>query len=127
MKHRGKLTLITLAAIVLQGCGATHAKFTQKYNSWVGKNISYLISAVGYPDSTFTLPSKNKVYVYEKSNIYSTPSLQIGYGMYGNSGLFGYGLGSSDIQHNTCKLFIETNKRGKILKWQARGNHCVEK
>jgi len=126
MKKILKLTLVTVAIFAVQGC-ANHTKFVKKYDSWVGQNISHLIEKIGYPDSTFVLPNKNKVYVYKRSRVYSLPSPMIGYGYGGHSGgygMFGYGYGNDVIQE-TCKLFIETNKKGNIVKWGSRGNHCV--
>ena len=125
MKKILKLTLIAVAMLAVQGC-ASHAKFVKKYDTWVGQNISHLIAKIGYPDSTFTLPNKNKVYVYERSRVYSLPSMpMMGYGgHYGGFGMFDYGYGSDVIQES-CKLFIETNKKGTIIKWGSRGNHCV--
>ena len=119
-----KFTLIAVAMLAVQGC-ATHANFVKKYDSWVGQNISHLIAKIGYPDSTFVLPNKNKVYVYKHSRVYSVPSPIIGYGYggyYGGHGVFGYG---GDVVQETCKLFIETNKKGTIIKWGSRGNSCV--
>ena len=54
MKNILKFTLLATMLLVIQGC-ATHAKFVQKYDAWVGQNISSLISQIGYPDSTFTV------------------------------------------------------------------------
>ena len=122
MKKILKLTLIAVAILVIQGC-ANHAIFVKKYDSWVGQNIAHFIGKIGYPDSTFILPNKNKVYIYESSRVYSLPSPVIGYG-YGGYGVFGYSY-DSDIVHETCKLFIETNKKGSIVKWGSRGNHCI--
>jgi len=120
MKKILKLILILIFSIVIQGC-ATHTNFVKKYNAWVGQDISNLIEQIGYPDSTFMLPNKNKVYVYERTHIYATPSLMLRYG-YGGYGIFNY---SNDVMQETCKLFIETNKKGSIIKWGSRGNHCV--
>jgi len=119
-----KLTLLVGTLLLMQGC-ATHEKFVQKYNSWVGKNISHLIQQVGYPDSTYILPNRNKVYIYERSRIYSVPTMSMGYGFggYGGGyGMFGY---NSDVMQETCKLFLETNKKGTIIRWRSRGNRCV--
>ena len=125
MKKILGITLISVVLLAVQGC-ASHAKFVKKYDSWIGQNISHLISKIGYPDSTFVLPNKSKVYVYERSKVYSMPSpmMGIGYGggYYGGYGMFGYG---SDIVQESCKLFVETNKKGTIIKWGSRGNHCV--
>ncbi len=116
---------MAIALLAVQGC-ATHANFVKKYDSWVGQNIAHLIGQIGYPDSTFELPNKNKVYVYERSRVYSLPSMPMmgyGYGGYFRGyGMFGY---RNDIIQETCKLFIETNKKGIIIKWGSRGNNCV--
>jgi len=118
-----QLVILTLSLLLFSGC-ATQAKFAQRYNSWIGKNIANFIQAQGYPDRTFTLPNEHKVYVYEESRIVSYPSMGFGYGGYygGGYGMFGYG---TDIEQRVCKLFIETDKKGKIIKWGSRGNACI--
>jgi len=128
MKKIFTATLALSSVMILSSC-ATHGKFVQKYNAWVGQNINYFIDKAGYPDSTFTLPNNNKVYIYEESRVYSQPSPVItfgygGYGGYRHGGMFGYGIGS-EVTQESCKLFIETNKKGKIIKWKSRGNHCI--
>jgi len=124
MKKITKVILVGLTLALVQGC-ATHEKFVQKYDTWVGQNIAYLIGQIGYPDSTFVLPNKNKVYVYERSRIYSMPSSMFGYGGYYNRySMFGFGYGA-DVVQESCKLFIETNKKGTIVKWGSRGNNCI--
>ena len=128
MKKILKLTLLVTTILLLQGC-ATHSKFVKKYDSWVGQNITHLIEKIGYPDSTFVLPNKNKVYVYERSRVYSFPSMPMmayGYdGYYGGIGGFGMFNYGNDIVQESCKLFLETNKKGSIVKWGSRGNHCI--
>lgn len=123
MKNIFKTVLVTISILFIQSC-ATHENFVKKYDTWKGKNISLFIEKIGYPDSTFVLPNKNKVYVYERSRTYSISSPMIGFGgeYYGRYGMFGY---ESEVVQETCKLFIETNKRGTIVKWDSRGNHCV--
>ncbi len=117
-----KISLVASSLFFIEGC-ATHTNFIKKYNAWIGQNISHLISQIGYPDSTYILPNKNKVYVYERSRVYSLPSMPMfGYGYYGGYGLFGY---DNEIIQETCKLFIETNTKGTIIRWGSRGNHCI--
>jgi len=129
MKYFLKLSLLGITLLIFKGC-ATHENFVNRYNSWVGKDINNLVAQIGYPDSTYVLPNKNKVYVYEESRVYSYPSMpMMGYG-YGYSGYYGgYGYGgmmySSEVVQKSCKLFLETNKKGIIVKWGSRGNHCV--
>ncbi len=125
MKTFFKIFLLSIFILLMQGC-ASHQKFVNKYNAWLGKDISHLIQQIGYPDSTYILPNKNKVYVYERSRIYSYPSMSMGYGgyrgHYGGYGMFGY---ETDVVQQTCKTYFETNKKGIIVKWGSRGNHCV--
>lgn len=120
-----KSSLFIVAVLLMQGC-ATHQNFVNKYNAWVGQDINDLIQQIGYPDSTYILPNKNKVYVYARSRIYSYPSMAMGYGYgpyyRGGYGMFGY---STDVVQKTCKLFLETNKKGIIVKWGSSGNACV--
>jgi len=119
-----KMTLIALAVLLMQGC-ATRQNFVNKYNAWVGQDINHLVEKIGYPDSTYFLPNKNKVYVYERSRVYSYPSMSMGYGYggyYGGYSMFAYG---NDVVQQTCKLYLETDKKGIIVKWGSRGNHCV--
>jgi len=125
MKKILTFSLFIMAILLMQGC-ATHQNFVNKYSSWVGQDINQLVKKIGYPDSTYVLPNKNKVYVYERSRVYSYPSMSMGYGYgryyYGNYGMFSYG---NDVVQETCKLYLETNKKGIIVKWGSRGNHCV--
>lgn len=125
MKYFLKISLLAVAVLFMQGC-ATHQNFVNKYNAWVGQDINDLIKKIGYPDSTYVLPNGNKVYVYERSRIYSYPSMSMGYGYWpyyhGGYGMFGYG---TDVVYKTCKLYLETNKKGIIVKWGSRGNSCV--
>ena len=127
MKTILKLSLSVITLLLLQGC-ATHQNFVNRYNTWVGKDINNLVAQIGYPDSTYVLPNKNKVYVYAKSSVYSYSSMpMMGYG-YGYSGYYGgYGMMAynSEVVQRSCKLFLETNKKGIIVKWGSRGNHCV--
>ena len=115
------LAIGTLILLLISGC-TSHEKFVKRYNSWVGQNIIDFIKHEGYPDRSFTLPNKHKVYVYEDSRIYSVPALSpYLFGYYGRHGGFAYG---SEVVQSTCKLFLETSPKGKIIKWGARGNAC---
>ncbi len=119
-----KWGLLIGAIALMQGC-ATHENFVKKHDRWVGQNITHFIEKAGYPDHTFTLPNKNKVYVYEYSRVRSIPSMPaMGYGYYGYRyyGMFGY---NQEVVTDTCKLFLETDAKGTIVKWGARGNRCV--
>ena len=117
MKKSIKWLLVLVGLVMLSGC-ATHQKFVQKFDGWVGKDINTFITQIGYPDSTFILPNKNKVYVYERSRVDHVPTgPMVGYGYYGY-GVVGYNY---QTVTSTCKLFIETNKKGRIVKWGHKG------
>lgn len=106
----------------MTGC-ATHQNFVKTYDAWVGQNIHTFVKEAGYPDTTYKLSNGNKVYVYEKTRIHSSPAFASVYG-YGNWGYYssmGYG---SDIEYETCKVFLEVNRKGTIVRWGSRGNSC---
>ena len=130
MRNPIKITIATAMMLLLTSC-ASHENFVQKYNSWVGTNVAYLVSDIGYPDSTYTLPNRHKVYVYERSRVYTTPSISpmFGYGFGGGyyGGYYGGMSYGSEVVQETCKLFFETNRKNIIVKWGSRGNHCVSK
>jgi len=123
MKNMTNLAIFAVAIFFLNAC-ASHENFVQKYNSWIGKDINTFISRVGYPDRTYKLPNKNSVYVYEQSKIESYPSMTIGYGGFYGPYYGGMSYGS-DMTQKTCKLFLEVNRKNKIIKWSSRGNNCV--
>jgi len=119
-----KAVFISLSLLLLSGC-ASHEKFVQKYNSWIGQDINTFIKRVGYPDTTYKLPNNHTVYVYARSRLVTYPSMGFGFGGYGYP--FGYGVGYStaDVELKQCKLYLEANKKGKIIRWGARGNNCI--
>jgi hypothetical protein len=124
MRSLLKAGLLGAALLLVGGC-ASHDNFVKTYNSWVGQSIDTFTAQVGYPDSTYKLPNGNEVYVYEKTRIYSDPTFTpaFGYGPWGYYGGMGVTYGT-DINYETCKLFLEVNKKGIIVKWGSRGNSC---
>jgi hypothetical protein len=124
--------IVFVSAVLLMGGCATHENFVQKYNGWVGKDYRQLMKQIGYADTMYKAPNGNKVYVYSKTRIYSTPSVSMMmpapyyypyyYPYYGGAFAF---YGANDIVTETCKLFIEVNRHHRIIRWQSRGNHCV--
>jgi len=117
-------TLGVILALFLQGC-ASHENFVKTYNGWVGQSIHHFTAQAGYPDSTYTLPNGNTVYVYERTEITSYPTVTpaFGFGSWGHYGGVGITYGA-DVDYETCKLFLEVDKKGVIVKWGSRGNDC---
>jgi len=124
MRSLLKAGLIGAALLLVSGC-ASHENFVKTYNSWVGQSINTFTAQVGYPDSTYKLSNGNEVYVYEKTRVYSSPTFTpaFGYGPWGYYGGMGVAYGT-DVNYETCKLFLEVNKKGTIVKWGYRGNSC---
>jgi len=124
MHNAIKTLLLLLGFLILNGC-ASHEKFAQRYNSWIGQDIDTFIHTVGYPDTTYKLPNHNTVYVYSRTRLVSYPSMSFAFGGYGYP--FGYGIGydTADVELKQCKLYLEVNRKGKIVHWASRGNSCV--
>jgi hypothetical protein len=124
MRSLLKTFLVGSSLLLLGGC-ASHENFVKAYNSWVGQNIHHFTAQYGYPDTTYTLKNGNEVYVYEKTRVYSTPTITpaFGYGPWGYYGGIGMGYGT-DVNYETCKLFLEVNPKGIIEHWGSRGNSC---
>jgi hypothetical protein len=124
MRSLLKTLLIGGSLLLLGGC-ASHENFVKTYNSWIGQSIHHFTAQHGYPDTTYKLKNGNDVYVYERTRIYSTPTVTpaFGYGPWGYYGGVGVGYGT-DIDYETCKLFLEVNKKGTIVHWGSRGNSC---
>jgi hypothetical protein len=124
MKNVMRFIVLSFVVLLIQGC-ASHENFVQKYNAWVGRHISHFIQEIGYPDSQYDLPNKNRVYVYHKSQIYTAPAMPtFGYGYgsyYGGYGMVGF---RTEVVQETCNLYVETDKEGTIVKWGSRGNSC---
>ncbi len=125
MKPLFKLLLSAIVLLFLSGC-ASHENFVKTYNSWIGQNIHQFVAQAGYPDTTYKLANGNEVYVYERTRVYSTPTFSPAFGYYGYGGYYGgmtvaYG---NDVNYETCKLFLEVNKKGTIVHWGSRGNSC---
>jgi hypothetical protein len=125
MKHSSIYLLFSFVLIILAGC-ASQENFVKTYNSWVGKNIHYFTAQYGYPDTTYKLRNGHDVYVYEKTQIDSYPTVAPAFGYYGHGGYYGgmaIGYGT-DIDYRTCKLFLEVDKKGTVVGWGSRGNNC---
>lgn len=114
-----------IGTLLLVGC-ATRENFVKTYDAWVGQDIRTYISQAGYPDRTYTLPNGHTVYVYETTEVSSTPVITPSFG-FGSGGYYygGVAMGYySDVDVETCKLFLEANKHHIIVKWGYRGNAC---
>jgi hypothetical protein len=126
MSNYMKTIFIAFSILLFSGC-ASHEKFVQRYNSWVGQDINTFIHTVGYPDTTYKLPNHNTVYVYARTRLVTYPSMAFGFGGYGYP--FGYGIGydMADVELKQCKLYLEVNRKGKIIHWASRGNSCISR
>ncbi|PQA49441.1 hypothetical protein [Amnimonas aquatica] len=123
--NRMRLFALTAVLLTLAGC-ATRERYESELQTWVGKNISAVMDAWGYPSGSFEAPSGNVVYVWDRQDTYmSGPSVQTGIYTGGRySGFFtGFGFGS-DVRSLRCQTYFEVDKQKTILTWRTKGNDC---
>jgi len=116
-----KKLLLIVIAILVTSCATTN-KFIAKQERAIGTNISDYIAKNGYPDSSYTLPNGNKVYIYEKNEIISAPTFMIP--IVTKDGIW-YEKEEQFIDQRVCKLYLETTPTGKIIRYDFKGNSCV--
>lgn len=129
------IPVFTTLLFFINGCGATHAKFVKKNNDLIGKNVGQLIEKKGKPGSSYILSNGHRVYLYKQTRTYKTVEIPTSTDFYssplkndshrntGESGLIV--VQNYETKKVICTAFFETDKRGIILKWRARGDHCV--
>ncbi|MDD5611021.1 MAG: hypothetical protein PHH69_05765 [Candidatus Omnitrophica bacterium] len=127
MQIKRKVILILLVSL-LAGC-ATQGKYQKKLDTWIDHDMEELISSWGYPDSSFTAPNGNTVYVYTSASSVTTPSQTTYYGQVNPGGTYsGSSLTSGGQQVNfSCKTFFEVNAEKKITRWSYEGNGCTSR
>jgi hypothetical protein len=121
--------LIMIIPLLIIGC-ATTAGYEKILSSWVNADISDLTNKWGYPTEQFIAPNGNRVYVYQNSNSYKTPTR---YQTNANANSFGnYTYGSATTQVtggqtivNWCRTYFEVDANNKIIRWRWEGNNCV--
>jgi len=118
--------VLIIFTVLLSGC-ATTAGYEAVLRSWTGQNINALISSWGYPESSFTAPDGNTVYVYSRGGSMTMPtqttfSGQVSpWGSYsGNS----FTTGGQTLNF-WCKTFFEVDNNKTIINWRWEGNNCV--
>ena len=116
-----KVTAFFIAVFLISSC-ATTEKFIAKQERAIGTNIKDYIAINGYPDRSYTLPNGNRVYVYEKNELISAPTFMIP--IVTRDGIW-YEREEQIIDQRVCKLYLETTPKGKIIKYDYKGNSCV--
>lgn len=112
-----------LVVLCCAGC-ATSAKYEGVLQSWIDRSAEDLVKEWGYPDDQLTAPNGNMVYVYRRASVASTPGFYRGhYHYYGGRRYPLYDPGF--ISEFQCTTFLEVDKRGRIVRWEWRGNDCV--
>jgi len=127
---RGRITrkqiLILGLLVFFMGC-ATTGKYEAKLNSWVGHNINELSASWGYPESSFTAPNGNTVYVYARGGSMVMPSQTTYSGQVSPWGTYSgssYTTGGQTLNF-WCKTFFEVNQNKTIVNWRWEGNNCT--
>ncbi|NPA28127.1 MAG: hypothetical protein GXN91_03665, partial [Epsilonproteobacteria bacterium] len=68
-----KKVISIIALFILVGC-ASNNEFVKRHQSMIGKDINLYIAKNGYPDSSYTLPNGNRVFVYERKDTITYPN-----------------------------------------------------
>jgi hypothetical protein len=87
----------------------------------MGHDIDELVSAWGYPQSSFQAPNGNTVYTYSSQGSYKMPT-NTTVNVYGNTG-YATTTGGQTLNF-WCQTFFEVNSNKKIVRWQYKGNNC---
>jgi len=115
MRHLGRCrSAATVVLIVTLGACATAGGFRKKMNTWVGHDVSALITTWGPPGQTFDVPNGSKVYSWlwvgntvVTTNYYSYLNMV-------QSGAVTY----------WCKINVTAGRGNVISTWSAQGNAC---
>ncbi len=126
--------LITLL-FLLGGC-ATEQQYARNVATWNDRSADELVSKWGMPTRTMILPSGNTLYVYDRSESYTSGAVQ----MPGTSTVTNnpYAPGGAQyvtsqpgplIQGTTivswCSTFFEIDASGQVLSVRYQGNNCT--
>lgn len=105
--------LASVLALFATAC-ATTAKYEAKLNSWVGSDVSALMTSWGAPSATFDMPNGNKMYIY---------SFEGGTQTFANYNQFTNQAYAYNVTY-WCKTTFITGSDNKILTWKWEGNSC---
>ena len=119
-----KLIPFILCIMFFSACAST-AKYEEILDSWVNNNVNDLVRSWGYPKNSFKAPNGNRVYVYEWSSSYTSPT-------YTNTthNLVGDTIQSNSLTtgglttHYWCRTFFEVGFNDRIITWRWEGNDC---
>lgn len=147
MKTKLILVFLFLYFLLISACAIpTQRGFEQMLSSWQYKNINDLISVWDFPTNTFEMPNGNKVYVYNRSNTYTTPIYrtptytspsQTTINMFGNTAYattipgrtYGGQILGGQTLTNYCNVSFQVDSSQRIIGYRWEGNSCraVEK
>ena len=111
--------ILILLSFLPLGCNWQSAqinRYPDIIKNWNGHNIDDLMDKWGYPQQSFMAQNGNKVYVYSREAIYTTP---IWTTPITNFRIYG---GETSILY--CTTYFETNNNETIVKGSYEGNSC---
>lgn len=131
MQFKSLLTIAILPVLLTTACmGLPYAEVSKEVPQYVGKDLSYAIKYLGYPDRKDSFNGKT-VYVWEDAGVktrvdtVSTPSYSTSY--------TGYGSISTTTHQETpvtrttsynCKIRLITDARNKIVETDIDNDGC---
>ena len=106
--YKRSLEISLVILLFLNLSCATTKNYEEMLDSWIGKNVSELISLWGDPSHIYLRQDGTRVYVYSRRTLVDE----------GNR---------HPTEQYYCITEFETDYRDIITKWKYKGNKCVSK
>ena len=129
MRRPMRIVLFLVSAQLMSACAplATKAEFDRQFSAIVGQDINKVISKLGPPSNTFTMPNGNKLYSFTLlQNTYRTPTTTDARVQGTSGGATGsattYG---GNLVTNSCRVDLTVNSTQRVVDFRSIGNECV--
>lgn len=115
-KMRDVVNILSFLPIGCSWQSAQINRYSDSIKTWNGHPIDKLQYRWGYPQQLFIAPNGNKVYVYSREAIHTSPTWIT---PIGNYKIFG---GKTTTHY--CNTYFEVNNNETIIKSSYEGNAC---
>ncbi len=108
-----RIVLSICICFILAGCVHSSTKIMNYISNYVGQDVEYVFSLLGYPDNESQFRDR-KIYIWTNSNMQYVPNLQYNpYGLATNGGFYAQG---------NCTIKVITDRYGRIIDAEVQGN-----
>jgi len=114
-----KFLVGVILGLTLNGC-ATHGKYTQLLDTWVGATENELVNSWGPPLGSYVKDDGSKVLTYQESGSYPLPGVSV---LDPISGFPNTTAGPTVI--TSCRTRFYISSSGIIDTWDWEGNSCT--